>query len=63
MAKPLGLVQGQELEESAFIALKLQFKLNTAHWADSFMIVEWVDAGVILPDETLEFGRPVSQLR
>jgi hypothetical protein len=49
------------LEESALVRLKLHLKLDVAHGADSLMIVECIDASVILPNETLQFSRTVGQ--
>lgn len=63
MTKTLRLVESKELEESAFVTLELYFQLNGAHWSDSLITVEWVDASVVLPDETLELCWTVSQLR
>jgi len=60
VTKSLRLVKGQELEESTFVFLELQFLLNSAQSAVS---LEWLDASVILPYETLKLGWSISQLR
>ena len=52
VAETLGLIQSQELEECAFVLFELHFELDASCCA----VFEWLYAGVVLPDETLEFG-------
>jgi len=56
MAETLRFVEGEELEESAFVFFQLEFKLNSVVGVGAF---QGLDASVILPDETLELGRTV----
>jgi hypothetical protein len=58
VAESLGLVESQELEESALVVFKLHFELNSIQVG---VALQWLDASVILPNETLEFGRSISQ--
>lgn len=60
VAKTLWLVKSQELEVGALIFFNFWLKLNKSN---TCFLVERLDASVVLPDEALEFGRAVSQLR
>ena len=62
VAQTLRFVQSQELEKGAFIAFQLHLELHVAHGTDSLEGAEWVDAGVVLPNETLELSRSISEL-
>ena len=62
ITEALTLVESQELEVSAFVVLQLDLKLGQR----SFLLLiglKRLDASVILPDETLELSRSISQLR
>jgi len=50
----LGFVQGKELEICAFIVFQLHLKLNQTGLSGA--VAKWLEASVILPDESLEFG-------
>lgn len=62
ITEALTLVQSQELEVSTLVILQLDLKLGQR----SFLLLiglKRLDASVILPDETLELSRSISQLR
>lgn len=54
-SKSLRFIKSKELEISTFVIFKLEFELNEA-W---FLLVEWLDACVILPYESLKLGRSI----
>ncbi len=58
MAESLRLVERKELEECAFVLLQLDLELHSVLSTTN----EGVDASVVLPDESLELCRSVSQL-
>ena len=60
VAETLWLVESQELEVGALVFFYFGLKLNKSN---TCFLVERLDASVVLPDEALEFGRAVSQLR
>lgn len=53
VAEALGLVKSQELEESAFIVFQVGLKLV---WGHLLLLLQWLDASIILPYESLEFS-------
>ena len=59
VTKSLRLVKSQELEEGALVIFEFHLKLNCVL---SVVTFQWLDASVILPDESLELCRSVSQL-
>jgi len=59
VAETLGLVKSQELEESALVALQLQLLL---HGVQGGVSLQWLNASVILPYESLKLGRSIGQL-
>jgi len=56
-AQALRLVKGQELEQSALVLGQLKLQLDIARGA-----LKRLDTGVVLPDESLQLRRAVSQL-
>lgn len=60
MTESLRLVEGQELEEGALVIFELHFLLNSTQGVIS---LKWLDASIILPDETLKLGRSIGQFR
>ena len=61
VSETLTLVQGQELEVSALVILKSDFKLGKR----SFLLLvglQRLDASVVLPDEPLKLGGSVGEL-
>ena len=58
VAESLRLVERKELEECAFVLLQLDLELHSVLSTTN----EGVDASVVLPDESLELCRSVSQL-
>jgi hypothetical protein len=59
IAETLGLVEGQKLEVSALISFQLQFKIDQTLG----VFVQWLNAGVVLPDETLKLSGTICQFR
>ena len=59
MSKTLRLVEGEELEVGALVFLEAKFDLNEALGVD----LQRLNAGIVLPDEALQLGRPVRQFR
>lgn len=59
MTQSLRLVQGQELEESAFVVFQVDLELL---WVRLLSTLQRLDASVVLPYETLELGRSISKL-
>ena len=59
MAESLRLIESKELEESALVVFQVSFELL---WSSLLGGLEWLDASVILPYETLKLGRSVSKL-
>lgn len=57
ISETLGLVECQKLEVCALIGFQLQFEIDQTLG----VFVQWLNTGVILPDETLELGRSVGQ--
>ena len=57
VSETLRLVKSQELEECTLIILQINFKLLRCYLA---LRLEWLDASIVLPDETLKLGRSVS---
>lgn len=53
MAQSFGLVQRQKLEESALVVFQLHLQL---HQAGFLRLVHWLQAGVVVPDESLKLG-------
>jgi len=49
VAQSLGFVESQELEESTFVIFELKFGLDGI----SSLTLQWLDASIILPNETL----------
>ena len=60
VAQALRPVEGEELEEGALVLLDLGVELSSLN---SLLLVQRLDAGVVLPDEALKLGRSVSELR
>lgn len=60
MTQSLRLVQGQELEESAFVVFQVDLELL---WVRLLSTLQRLDASVVLPYETLELGRSIGKLR
>jgi len=58
LAKPLRLVQSQELEICTFAVFKLQLNLNKWLWSR----LERLNTSIVLPNESLELGWSVSKL-
>jgi len=54
-AEALRFVKGQELEKSTFVLFKLGFQISS--WG-----LEWLNTGVILPDETLQLRWTICEL-
>jgi len=59
VAETLRLVEGQELEEGAFVVLELHLQLDGVLSAIS---LQGLDASVVLPDETLKLSGTVGKL-
>jgi len=59
VAQTLRLVQGQELEEGALVLLQLGLKLRGGN---AGLLVQGLDASVVLPDEALQLGGTVREL-
>ena len=62
VTEALRFVEGQKLEVSALIVLQSDLELSER----SFLLLvslERLDASVVLPDESLELGRSIGQLR
>ena len=57
VTESLRFIKGKELEEGAFVSFKFGFLLNSVQT----FTLEWLNTGIILPDETLKFGRTISQ--
>jgi len=53
VTKTLGFVEGKELEKCALVILQVDLQLI---WADLVLALEWLDASVVLPYETLELS-------
>lgn len=53
MSKTLRFVESKELEESTFVFFQFKFELDCVV---GVCALEGLDAGVILPDETLELS-------
>ena len=60
VAKALRPVEGEELEEGALVLLDLGVELSSLN---SLLLVQRLNAGVVLPDEALKLGRSVCELR
>lgn len=61
VSKTLTFVESQELEVSALVVLKGNFELGKG----SFLLLvslKWLDAGIVLPDESLKLSRSIGQL-
>lgn len=58
LSEALRLVQSQELKVCALVLLEAQLDLNEALRVD----FQWLDAGVVLPDEALQLSRAVGEL-
>lgn len=58
MTKTLRFVERQELEEGTFVLFQFHFQLDSFE----FGIFQWLDAGVVLPNETLELSRSIGEL-
>jgi hypothetical protein len=53
----LRFVESQKLEISTFIIFQLEFELNEV----GFLFLQWLDACIVLPYETLKFGWSIGQ--
>jgi len=59
LTESLRLIKCKELEICALILLEAHLDLNQALWVH----LQGLDASVVLPDEALQLGRPIRQLR
>lgn len=57
ISETLRLVKCQKLEVCALIGFQLQFEINQTLG----VFVQWLNTGIVLPDETLKLGRTVGQ--
>lgn len=53
VSETLRLVKGKELEKCALVILQVDLQLI---WANLILALKWLDAGVVLPYETLELS-------
>jgi len=58
VTKTLRFVERQELEEGTFVLFKFHFQFDSFEFA----VFQWLDAGVVLPNETLELSRSIGEL-
>ena len=58
VSETLRFVKGQELEIGTFIVLQLKLELDEGGLA---CVIQRLDASVILPDESLKFGRSICE--
>ena len=59
VTESLRLVESKELEEGALVSFQVSFELI---WVCLFDSLEWLDACIVLPYETLKFSRSISKL-
>jgi hypothetical protein len=58
----LRFVEGKELEVSAFVLFEVKLELHKARLVLA-VALQRLNTGIILPDETLQLGRTIGQLR